>query len=424
MFVLLHLSFFRRIRFWDGIHRFICAVLEAEIQQVIDEAERLNTLMQDEDFDLAIAQAINARFSNDGRIAAIRAGIESLEAAVGVQEESYAAAAAALEENLAAARKLLDKLADDALQAAIASAEAVEAKADLALEDAATYAAITEADALLTAEQARVDGMLDGLLAEALQALQEARDEAFARNTLYYGADATDNEIMKVYNEAGAYVDSDNLEDIALMTDSVNNSYVDAAVRCLQLEAEVDGLVRKASPLATLMEDDELAALVTEATDSRNAAEGRIVAIEAVLPELQEVYDADSALYDEAVVDLNDSVATARTLLLQRYDVALEAAIADAEAALENAGKASAASTMYAELLLQTDLLATEMERVRQAIDASSIDSIQAGDREVEVYTIEGYLVKRVRLSDPDAFRFLPEGIYIVDGKKMFLPKR
>lgn len=401
-----------------------CAVLEAEIQQVIDEAEHLNTLMDDADFDLAIAQAINARYSNDGRIAAIRAGIESLEAAVGVQEESYAAAAAALEENLAAARKLLDKLADDALQAAIASAETVEAKADLALEDAATYAAITEADALLTAEQARVDGMLDSLLAEALQALQEARDEAFARNTLYYGTGSTDNEIMKVYNEAGAYVDSDNLEDIALMTDSVNNSYVDAAVRCLQLEAEVDGLVRKASPLATLMEDDELAALVTEATDSRNATEGRIVAIEAVLPELQELYDADSALYDEAVVDLNDSVATARTLLLQRYDVALEAAIADAEAALENAGKASAASTMYAELLLQTDLLAKEMERVRQAIDASSIDSIQAGDREVEVYTIEGYLVKRVRLSDPDAFRFLPEGIYIVDGKKMFLPKR
>ena len=398
--------------------------MEAEIQQVIDEAERLNTLMQDEDFDLAIAQAINARFSNDGRIAAIRAGIESLEAAVGVQEESYAAAAAALEENLAAARKLLDKLADDALQAAIASAEAVEAKADLALEDAATYAAITEADALLTAEQARVDGMLDGLLAEALQALQEARDEAFARNTLYYGTGSTDNEIMKVYNEAGAYVDSDNLEDIALMTDSVNNCYVDAAVRCLQLEAEVDGLVRKASPLATLMEDDELAALVTEATDSRNAAEGRIVAIEAVLPELQELYDADSALYDEAVVDLNDSVATARTLLLQRYDVALEAAIAEAETALDNAGKTSASCTMYADLVLQTDLLAVEMERVRQAIEASSIDAVQAGDREVEVYTIEGYLVKRVRLSDPDAFRFLPEGIYIVDGKKMFLPKR
>ena len=74
--------------------------------------------------------------------------------------------------------------------------------------------------------------------------------------------------------------------------------------------------------------------------------------------------------------------------------------------------------------MLQTDLLAVEMERVRQAIEASSIDAVQAGDREVEVYTIEGYLVKRVRLSDPDAFRFLPEGIYIVDGKKMFLPKR
>lgn len=401
-----------------------CAVLETEIQQVIDEAERLNTLMQDSDFDLSIAQAINARYSNDGRIAAIRAAIETLQAACAVQEEAYAAAAAALEEALADARQLLGNLADDALQAAIASAEAVAAKADLALADAATCAAITEACDSLMAEQARVESLLDGLLAEALQALQEARDEAFARNTLYYGAGSTDNEIMKVYNEAEAYLDSGNLEDIALMTDSVNNSYVEAAVRCLQLEAEVDNLARKASPLATLMEDDELAAMITEATASRNVSEARIPAMEAVLPELQALYETDSALYDEAVVDLNDSVATARTLLLQRYDVALETAIAEAETALDNAGKTSASCTMYADLVLQTGQLAQEMERVRQAIEASSIDAVQAGDREVEVYTIEGYLVKRVRLSDPDAFRFLPEGIYIVDGKKMFLPKR
>lgn len=401
-----------------------CAVLETEIQQVIDDAESLNKLMNDTDFDRIIAAAINARYSNDGRIAAIRENIVVLQKECDDQKAKYKEATATLNTYISDARKLLNKLYDKTLESSIVSAEKVASKADWELSDAVSYTVVIETGNMLLAEQDRVNQVLAEKLAEIWQTLKVARDEAFARNTLYYGSDNTDNEIMKVYNESTPYLESDDLNAIALMIDSVNNSYVTAAVRCLNLEAEIDNLVRKASPLATLMEDESLSTLIKEATDSRNVAEARILAIDAVLQRLREAYESNAALYDQSMYDLNDSIQIANELILKHYDVALEKAIAQAEDALENAGKTSSSCTKYAVLQEQIKSLAAEMERVRQEMITTSVDAVYHGDREVNIYTLEGYFVKRVRLSDPNAFRNIPKGVYIVDGKKMVLPQK
>lgn len=401
-----------------------CAVLETEIQQVIDDAESLNKLMNDTDFDRIIAAAINARYSNDGRIAAIRENIVVLQKECDDQKAKYEEATATLKTHISDARKLLNKLYDKTLESSIVSAEKVASKADWELSDAVSYTVVMETGNMLLAEQDRVNQVLAEKLAEIWQTLKVARDEAFARNTLYYGSDNTDNEIMKVYNESTPYLESDDLNAIALMIDSVNNSYVTAAVRCLNLEAEIDNLVRKASPLATLMEDESLSTLIKEATDSRNVAEARILAIDAVLQRLREAYESNAALYDQSMYDLNDSIQIANELILKHYDVALEKAIAQAEDALENAGKTSSSCTKYAVLQEQIKSLAIEMERVRQEMITTSVDAVHHGNREVNIYTLEGYFVKRVRLSDPNAFRNIPKGVYIVDGKKMVLPQK
>lgn len=401
-----------------------CAVLEEEIQQVIDDAESLNNLMNDTDFDRIIATAINARYSNDGRIAAIRENITVLQNECEGQKAKYEEAATSLNGYIADARDLLEKLYDQNLETSIVSAEEIFDKSDWEQSDAAFYTLIMETGDMLLAEQNRVSQVLAEKLTEIWQTLKSARDEAYARNTLYYGSNNTDNEIMKVYNESTPYLEADDLNAIALMVDSVSNSYVNAAVRCLNLEAEIDNLVRKSSPLATLMEDDSLSTLVKEATDSRNVAEARVLAMDAVLQKLREAYESDAALYDQGMYDLNDSILTARDLLLQHYDAGLEKVIAQAEEVLTNAGKTSSSCTKYADLVEQIHLLATEMERVRKEMITTSVDVLLDGEREVTIYTLDGYFVKRVRLSDPNALRNIPKGIYIVDGKKMVLPQK
>ena len=76
----------------------------------------------------------------------------------------------------------------------------------------------------------------------------------------------------------------------------------------------------------------------------------------------------------------------------------------------------------YSELTIQITALAKEMERVRKLIEiATSIDAINIEDKEVEIYTTQGFLVKRVKLSDNDPFRNIPDGVYIVDGKKVYI---
>lgn len=401
-----------------------CEVLEKQIQLMIADADALNRLMNNEDFDAVIAAAINACHSTDGRIAAIYEYLETLEVASKEQQEKYKEAVNILQSRIVAAGSLLDKLYDKVLETAILRAQEVVDKADWNQEDASTFLVIQTTGGELLKEQERVEGQFKDLLAEAINKLQDARTEAYTRNTLYYGLEHTDNEIMKVYQEAEEYLESDNLNDIALMIDSVNNCYVSAAVRCLKLEADIDNLVRKTAPLATLMESSELATLTTEATECRNQQEGRILAMDAIYTKLNELYLENAAMYDQGVADLYDSVMVAKDLLYLHYDVILEKSIAQADEVLKNAGKTSASYTKYSDLLLQQDVLAKEMERVRQEMIETSINNIQKEEQEVAVYTLDGYLVRKVRLSNSDALRGLPEGTYIIGGKKVFIKRK
>lgn len=398
------------------------AALEAQLQELISSSDTLNVLMKDNEFDEIIAKAINARYSTDGRIAAIEEYKNLLQAAYEAQSDKYDEACVALNESLEAARILLAKQADEALEAAIKGGEEVAAKTDKTDPKSSTYSALENATTVLTEAIQTVEQQMASALTDAREALSKAREEALVKHNYFYGTDQTDSEILKVYREAEAFLTSDVLNDIVLMTDSVNNSYVAASVNCAKKEANLDNLTRKSKPLATLMEDADYAKLILVAVDCRNRMEARIVAIDSVYAPLMQLYDDSSTRYDDAVYALGDSIAEANSVLLQLHDKALEAAITVAEEALAAAGKTSAESTKYAELILQTETLAIEIARVRILIaNETSIDAVRAEDREVEVYTTQGFLVKRVRLSDSHPFRNIPEGVYIVDGKKVYI---
>lgn len=398
------------------------AALEAQLQELISSSDTLNVLMEDNEFDEIIAKAINARYSTDGRIAAIEEYKNLLQAAYEAQSDKYDEACVALNESLEAARILLAKQADEALEAAIKGGEEVAAKTDKTDPKSSTYSALENATTVLTEAIQTVEQQMASALTDAREALSKAREEALVKHNYFYGTDQTDSEILKVYREAEAFLTSDVLNDIVLMTDSVNNSYVAASVNCAKKEANLDNLTRKSKPLATLMEDADYAKLILVAVDCRNRMEARIVAIDSVYAPLMQLYDDSSTRYDDAVYALGDSITEANSVLLQLHDKALEAAITVAEEALAAAGKTSAGSTKYAELILQTETLAIEIARVRILIaNETSIDAVRTEDREVEVYTTQGFLVKRVRLSDSHPFRNIPEGVYIVDGKKVYI---
>ena len=400
----------------------ICTEKELEIQRLINQADTLNVLMADEIFDETIAEAVNARYSNDGRISAIGIHLESLQTAFDLQCQKYDDAITALQATLTTAKELLGKQANEALGVGIAEAEAIANKADKTSTKASTYKELTDANESLKAIVESINQEIGKKLEEAHNNLVQAREQALAKHNLYYGIKETESEIMEVYKESEAYLESDNLNDILAMIDSVNNSYTAASVSCAQKEAELDNLIRKSSPLATLMEDAEFAEIIKVASDCRYRLDGRILAIDSICPSLKETYTDNSTRYDDAVYELGDSIAEARLLLTKMKDEILQNAITTAEQAFAAAGKTSAASTKYSELTIQITALAKEMERVRKLIEiATSIDAINIEDKEVEIYTTQGFLVKRVKLSDNDPFRNIPDGVYIVDGKKVYI---
>ena len=400
----------------------ICTEKELEIQRLINQADTLNVLMADEIFDETIAEAVNARYSNDGRISAIGIHLESLQTAFDLQCQKYDDAITALQATLTTAKELLGKQANEALGVGIAEAEAIANKADKTSTKASTYKELTDANESLKAIVESINQEIGKKLEEAHNNLVQAREQALAKHNLYYGIKETESEIMEVYKESEAYLESDNLNDILAMIDSVNNSYTAASVSCAQKEAELDNLIRKSSPLATLMEDAEFAEIIKVASDCRYRLDGRILAIDSICPSLKETYTDNSTRYDDAVYELGDSIAEARLLLTKMKDEILQNAITTAEQAFAAAGKTSAASTKYSELTIQITALAKEMERVRKLIEiATSIDAINIEDKEVEIYTTQGFLVKRVKLSDNDPFRIIPDGVYIVDGKKVYI---
>ena len=245
-----------------------------------------------------------------------------------------------------------------------------------------------------------------------------------SKHVFYYGADRESSEIMDVYRRSESYLEYTDTMAICLMTDTVSRCHREASVACSKKEAEILDVIGKSEPLVVLMADQTIAEAISRSQDALEVEDGRIPALEAVWPELSEKYKDNAALYDRAMLALNDSIIRAEALLLQVKDEALKAAVALAEGALSRADKTSEAATLYADLQLTTVGLAKEIERVRKELEATSIYKVYADSEEVPVYTLQGRFVKKVRLADEDAFRGMPEGIYIVGGKKMYIKEK
>ena len=82
----------------------------------------------------------------------------------------------------------------------------------------------------------------------------------------------------------------------------------------------------------------------------------------------------------------------------------------------------SAASTKYAELRMQSTLLAREAERVRILIwEETGISTIRVEGREAYLYDAKGHLIRHVDPPNPDDLKGLPTGVYLLNGQKVFI---
>lgn len=399
-----------------------CEEKDALLVPLIDQAEVLNTLKPDDGLDNAIANAINARFSMDARIAAIERQTATLTAQYNKVKTDYEAACTELTRALAQAGTLPETLLTEEMTAAIGKAVGLLEQTDVTDPASSAYADIAAATAELNGLVAEISTAQEAALTAARQNLENAIEEAVAKHNYYYGKDVAESEILKVVAEAEPYRTDTDTEAIGLMTDSLTRSYIPASVKCARIEAELDVLIRRSTPLATVMEDSEYARMIPVATDCRNRTDGRITAIDSIYTPLNAVYEESCIKYDKATNELADSIATARELVIQYKDAALQTAIDNAVMALDGANKTSAAGTKYAELLLQTADLTREMERVRLLItQATGVGNVRADALEADLYNLQGHLLKRIRLDDPDALKGLPRGVYILNGEKVFI---
>lgn len=401
-----------------------CAKKETAIQAVIDRAKMLNALMANLEFGDIISNAINARYAMDARIAAITGQMEVLEQAYEEQLELYVGAADVMRKTVETAAELLERTADESLAGLLAQAEDMVGHLDPMEEGAVVYAELIAATGSLKGKVDELNQMLADNLARLRKALADAREDALSKHVFYYGADRESSEIMDVYRRSESYLEYTDTMAIRLMTDTVSRCHREASVACSKKEAEILDVIGKSEPLVVLMADQTIADAISRSQDALEVEDGRIPALEAVWPELSEKYKDNAALYDRATLALNDSIIRAEALLLQVKDEPLKAAVALAEDALSRADKASEVATLYADLQLTTVGLAKEIERVRKELEVTSIYKVYADSEEVPVYTLQGRFVKKVRLADENAFRSMPEGIYIVGGKKMYIKEK
>ena len=221
-----------------------CTQLEEEIQTWIDRAEALNLLMQDDAFDNSIAEAINARYTQDGRITAIEEHMGTLKQACEAQSGKYDGARQALQEGVTAAEALWARTEDEALATHIATARELLAQSDPETERTARYADLTTASDALTARMDEIKEELDTEIGQARSALAEARNTAIGKHNYYYGVSQTESEILKVCREAESYLESDDIEAVRQMTEQVLRSYLEASVNCADQEARAADMLR------------------------------------------------------------------------------------------------------------------------------------------------------------------------------------
>lgn len=409
----------------DGCYAEAIATCQAKtdlLQPLIDKAEVLNKLNPAEQLDDAIANAINACYSQDGRIAAIEQQYATLQALYAEYQAAYEAACQTLRTALSEAETLPEEQRTEALAQAIVKAGQLLQHTDVTDETSSAYADLTECARTLSEEMEQIKEALATALATALSDLDHAIAEARRLHNFYYGAAIASSEILNAVAEAEPLRTSTDTQRIQEMTQKVTESSTPATVRCSALEADIDNLVRRSSPLATLMEDAQYAAMLPVATECRNRQEGRITAMDSICSPLKETYEANSLKYDQATADLSDSLTVARDVYSLRADVALGNAIQQAQAALDAADKTSAASTKYSELKMHTATVAREAERIRILLwEETAIRAISVEGRKADLYDTRGHLVRQVDPTNPDDLKGLPTGVYLLNGQKLFI---
>lgn len=401
-----------------------CAQLEEEIQTWIDRAETLNRLMQDDVFDNSIAEAINARYAQDGRITAIEKHMAQLKQAYETLSGKYDGARKALQEKVTAAEALWTRTEDETLATLIATAQELLAQSAPETERTALYADLILAADNLAARMDEIKEELNTEIGQARSALIEARNTAIGKHNYYYGTAQTDSEILKVCREAESYLESDDIEAVRRMTEQVLHSYLKASVNCADQEARAADMLRKSSSLSILMEDKEMATLAAAVEEACRMEDGRLTALNATLPGLTDRVAEAGKQYDAAALSLSDSIAMAKDLLQEVTDDELQETLSQAEKAWKAADKLSAEATTYAVLQAHLKMLSDEIKRVIKELNPDGIGMVKADGRKVPVYNLQGRLLKHVDLQAEDAFHGLPDGIYIVGNKKMHIKQK
>ena len=401
-----------------------CTRLEEEIQTWIDRAEALNRLMQDDVFDNSIAEAINARYAQDGRITAIEEHMTQLKQAYETQSGKYDSARKALQENVTAAEALWTRTEDETLATLIATAQELLAQSAPETERTALYADLTLAADNLAARMDEIKEELNTEIRQARSALIEARNTAIGKHNYYYGTAQTDSEILKVCREAESYLESDDIEAVRRMTEQVLHSYLEASVNCADQEARAADMLRKSASLSILMVDKEMATLAAAVEEACRVEDGRLTALNATLPGLTNRVTEAGKQYDAAALLLSDSIAMAKDLLQEVTDDELQETLSQAEKAWKAADKLSAEATTYAVLQDHLKMLSDEIKRVIKELNPDGIGMVKADGRKVPVYNLQGRLLKHVDLQAEDAFHGLPDGIYIVGNKKMHIKQK
>ena len=401
-----------------------CTQLEEEIQTWIDRAETLNRLMQDDAFDNSIAEAINARYTQDGRITAIEKHMAQLKQAYETLSGKYDGARKALQEKVTAAEALWTRTEDETLATLIATAQELLAQSAPETERTALYADLILAADNLAARMDEIKEELNTEIGQARSALIEARNTAIGKHNYYYGTAQTDSEILKVCREAESSLESDDIEAVRRMTEQVLHSYLEASVNCADQEARAADMLRKSASLSILMVDKEMATLAAAVEEACRVEDGRLTALNATLPGLTNRVTEAGKQYDAAALLLSDSIAMAKDLLQEVTDDELQETLSQAEKAWKAADKLSAEATTYAVLQDHLKMLSDEIKRVIKELNPDGIGMVKADGRKVPVYNLQGRLLKHVDLQAEDAFHGLPDGIYIVGNKKMHIKQK
>lgn len=397
-----------------------CAALSEKLQTVIGQVQVLDTLMENKDLSTELAQAINAMYAEDARINAVTKATANINVSMKKYTEMYISGVDKLRASIDHATLVAKEAKNDSLSTSAIKASELLTLVDPKNAKSTHYNVLISTADTLNVVADKVETEWKKTLSDVINDLNAARQEALNMHNLYYGSDVKESEILDQYNRAAEYLDSKDIEAVRKMIADLKASYLDASVKNSKSEASLKGLISRTTPLVTLMEDATIADAIAKAEDALKAQEARLKTLDNGIKALQPVYDNNAVAYDKAVVSLGDTIQESKDLLLQIRDEELRLAIIEAEEAFAAADKTSETATLYSELNMHKDKLAVKNAEIRDNI-SSGIEGIYADGDEVVIYNLQGVPVKKVCLTNKDAFNGLPAGIYVVNGVKIII---